>query len=245
MAEAALSRIRCTSPPRSTRSSAHEGTPHRALDVELDTGEADRRRPVRDRLEDRRRTRISGGCRSTIAPQRRPRHPALAHRVHRARALTLIGGAASSMRTGRFLATGADVDHRSTTSAAAILVRTASRSRIRSTATTRATRASSTSTFEPDALDGRRSLAGTLAQRVRAITTSGTFVMIASTPAAASARDVVGIVDRPDAHPQTGGVRGGDRRPAARRARTRRRGSATRDRARPRSPRPRATSCRA
>ena len=188
------------------------------VDIDARHRRADRGRPLRDRLEDRRRTRYLGRLparrrAATPGSTRRCRSP----RSARSTRVTLLGGAASSMRIGQVPRAAA----RASCTAHDLRrhhVAAARRSRTRSTATTSATPTELDIDYEPDALVDRRCRLAERGQPSAASATSGTFVMIASTPAAASARDLVGVVDRPHA-----------RRAAARRARPRspRRGAAS------------------
>ena len=74
-------RIRCTSRPRSTRSSAPRAA-RTHVHIDVDGRSATRRRPLRDRLEDH-AVHAPRAAPAQHRPQREPRHPALAHRVHR------------------------------------------------------------------------------------------------------------------------------------------------------------------
>ena len=156
-----------------------------------------RRRALRDRLEDRPvhvpRPHPAARSRPTPASTGRSRSP----RSGRSTPLTLLGGAASAMRTGRFLAHRTGVDHRHDLHR--LIVRSgepfayqvdgddvgrhrAARHRVR------ARRA-----------HGRRSVALSAGPSA-ASATSGTLVMIASTPGVGERDDLVGLVDRPDVH---------------------------------------------
>ena len=111
---------------------------------------------LRDRLEDDAVHLPRAAARSTSHPNAgldtRSRSP----RSRRSTRSTLLGGAASAMRTGKFLAHRARTSCTADDLARATRRRPTSRSRTRSTATTSATSSELDIGYEPDALDARR-----------------------------------------------------------------------------------------
>ena len=160
------------------------------FDIDARERRTDRRRLLRDRLEDR-AVHLPRPPAARRRARSRARHRARAHRVPvLRRSITLLGGAASAMGSGKYLQRTPGIVQRH--DLRELRVEGRGRSRIRPTATTSATPSTSTSTTRPT----RSRSSCPNAQRPSSAT-SGTFVMIASTPAAASTLHLVGVVDGP------------------------------------------------
>ena len=176
---------------------AKAGAPH--VDIELDTGEM---------IEGVRFAIVSKTDPYTFLG-RLPLHVAPEAGLERPLALTAFrsldssrcsAAAVSAMRNGKFLAHRSGIDHRGDIHR--IIVRSAEPFAYQVDGDDIGDTQQLDIEYEPDALDDRRSLTVT-GDASAASATSGTLVMIASTPACGQRDDLVGLVDGPHVDRQT------------------------------------------